>query len=200
MTEPKRFTSKCGSKVCKLQRSIYGLKQASRSWNIRFNETIKEFGFSQNQDEAFVYKKVIGSAFVFLVLYVDDILIIGNNVSVLQSIKIWLSKNFSMKDLGEETYNLGTRVYKDRSKRFLSLSQSTYIEKMLKRFSMDQSKRGFIPMMHGITLSKSLCPQTLDERTHLSLIPYSSAIGSIMYYMICSRPNVSYALSAMSRY
>ena len=137
-----------------------------------------------------MYKKVIGSAFAFLVLYVDDILIIGNNVSVLQSIKIWLSKNFSMKDLGEETYNLGTRVYKDRSKRLLSLSQSTYIEKMLKRFSMDQSKSGFIPMTHGIKLSKSLCPQTLDERTHLSLIPYALAIGSIMYYMICSRPNV----------
>ena len=86
--------------MCKLQKSIYGLKQASKSWNIRFDETIKEFGFSPNQDEACVYKKVSGSVLVFLVLYVDDILLIGNNVLVLQSVKIWLSKNFSMKDLG----------------------------------------------------------------------------------------------------
>ena len=97
---------------------------------------------------------------MFLMLYVDDILLIGNDVSVLQSVKIWLSKNFSMKDLGETPYILRIKIYRDRSKRFYGLSQSTYIENMLKRFSMDQSKRGFIPMTHGITLSKSLCPRT----------------------------------------
>ena len=107
-----------------------------------------------------MYKKVSGSVFVFFMLYVDDILLIENNVSISQSIKIWLSKNFSMKDLGEATYILGIKIYIDRSKRFLGFSQSTYIENMLKRFSMDQAKRGFIPMMHGITLSMSLCPWT----------------------------------------
>ena len=186
MTQPEGFTSGSGSKVCKLQRSIYGLKQASRSWNIRFDE----FGFSQNLDEPCVYKKTNGSAVVFLVLYVDDILLIGNDVSVLQSVKIWLSKNFSMKDLGEATYILGIKIYRDRTKRLLGLSQSTYIDKMLKRFSMEQSKRGYIPMVSGITLSKSMCPQTQDERTHMNKIPYASAIGSIMYAMLCTRPDV----------
>ena len=110
MTQLEGITSKDGSKVCKLQKSIHGLKQASRSWNIRFDEAIKEFGFSQNQDEACVYKKVGGSDVVFLVLYVDDILLIGKkNVSVLQYVKIWLSKNFSMKDLGEAIYILGLK-------------------------------------------------------------------------------------------
>ena len=122
MTQPEGFTSGSGSKVCKLQRSIDRLKQASRSWNIRFDETIKEFGFSQNLDEPRVYKKTNGSAVVFLVLYVDDILLIGNYVSVLQSVKIWLSKNFSMKDLGEATYILGIKIYRDRTKRLLGIS------------------------------------------------------------------------------
>ena len=107
-----------------------------------------------------MYKKVSRSVVMFLELYVDDILLIRNDVSVLHSVKFWLSKNISMKDLGEATYILGIRIYRDRSKRLLGLSQSTYIEKMLKRFSMDQSMRGFIPMTHGITLSKSLCPRT----------------------------------------
>ena len=160
MTQPEGFISGSDSKVCKLQRSIYRLKQASRSWNIRFDETIKEFGFSQNLDEPCVYKKTSGSAVLFLVLYVDDILLIGNDVSVLQSVKIWLSKKFSMKDLGEATYILGIKIYRDRSKRLLSLSQSTYIDKMLKRFSMEQSKRRCVPMVKGTTLSKFLCPQT----------------------------------------
>ena len=65
---------------------------------------------------------------------------------------------------------------------------------------MDQFKRGFIPRTHGITLLESLCPRTKDERTHMSLIPYASAIGSIMYSMICTRLDVSYALSITSRY
>ena len=104
MTQPKGFISENCSRVCKLHRFIYGFKQSSRSWNICFDETIKEFGFSQNLDEPYVYKKTGGSAVVFLVLYVDDILLIGNKVSVLQSVKNWLSKNFSMKDLGDETY------------------------------------------------------------------------------------------------
>ena len=84
MTQPVGFISRSGSKVCKLRRSIYGLKQASRIWNIRFDETIKEFGFSQILDEPCVYKKTSGSAVVFIVLYVDDILFIGNDVSVLR--------------------------------------------------------------------------------------------------------------------
>ena len=72
ITQSEVFTPRNGNKVCKLQISIYGLKQASRSWYIRFDETIKEFSFSQNVDEAYVNKKVSGSAIVFLVLYVDD--------------------------------------------------------------------------------------------------------------------------------
>ena len=130
----------------------------------------------------------------------DDILLIGNDVSVLQSVKIWLSKNFSMKDLGEVTYILGIKIYRDRTRRLLGLSQSTYMDKMLKRFSMEQSKRGYIPMVSGITLSKSLCPQTQDERTRMNMIPYASAIGSITYAMLCTRPDVSYALSVTRRY
>ena len=200
MTQPKGFISESDSKVCKLQISIYGLKQASRSWNIRFDKTIKEFSFSQNLDEPCVYKKTSGSAIIFQLLYVDDILLIGNDVSVLQSVKIWLSKKFSMKDLGEATYILGIKIYRDRSKRLLGLSQSTYIDKMLKKFSMEQSKRGCVPMVKETMLSKFLLPQTQDERTCMSMISYASAIGSIMYDMLCTRPDVSYALSVTSRY
>ena len=81
MTQPEGFVhSENSGKICKLQKSIYGLKQASRSWNLRFDEAVKEFGFIKNEDEPCVYKKVSGSAIVFLVLYVDDILLIENDI------------------------------------------------------------------------------------------------------------------------
>ncbi|KAK8574321.1 hypothetical protein V6N13_016122 [Hibiscus sabdariffa] len=201
MTQPEGFvTPENAGKVCKLQRSIYGLKQASRSWNLHFNDAIKEFGFIRNEDEPCVYKKFSGSIVSFLILYVDDIIIIGNDIPTLQSIKTWLSSCFSMKDLGEASYILGVKIYRYRSRQLLGLSQSTYIDKVLKRFSMEESKRGFLPMRHGISLSKEMCPSIPQERERMIQIPYASAIGSIMYAMICTRPDLSYALSMTSRY
>ncbi|KAK8685910.1 hypothetical protein V6N13_124942 [Hibiscus sabdariffa] len=175
-------------------------QQASRSWNLRFNDAIKEFGFIRNEDEPCVYKKFSGSIVSFLILYVDDILIIGNDIPTLQSVKEWLSSCFSMKDLGEAAYILGVKIYRDRSRRLLGLSHSTYIDKVLKRFNMEASKKGFLPMTHGISLSKEMCPSTSQESERMSQIPYASAIGSIMYAMICTRPDLSYALSMTSRY
>ena len=141
MEQPKGFESEDSSKVCKLNRSINGLKQALRSWNHRFDEAIRSYDFIKNEDESCIYKKVNGSQLTFLVLYIDDILLIGNDVGVMTSVKVWLSKTFSMKDLGEATYILEIRVYRDRSKRTIGLSQSLYLEKMLKRFNMLDSKR-----------------------------------------------------------
>ncbi|NEY13649.1 hypothetical protein DDE04_09110, partial [Bifidobacterium pseudocatenulatum] len=185
MTQPEGFVDPHSvGKVCKLQRSIYGLKQASRSWNLRFDDAIKEFGFIKNEDEPCVYKKVSGSVVIFLVLYVDDILLIGNDIPSLQSVKTWLGRCFSMKDLGEATYVLGIRIYRDRSRRLLGLSQSAYIDKVLRRFSMQDSKKGSLPMLHGISLSKAQSPSTQEERDRMSRIPYASAIGSIMYAML----------------
>ena len=118
------FNPKGANKVCKLQRSIYGLLQASRSWNIRFDKVIKAYGFIQTFGEACIYKKVSGSSVTFLILYVDDILLIGNDTELLNRIKGYLNKSFSMKDLSEATYILGINIYKDRSRRLIGLSKS----------------------------------------------------------------------------
>jgi hypothetical protein len=131
---------------------------------------------------------------------VDDILLIGNDIPMLEAAKTSLKNSFSMKDLDEAAYILGIKIYRDRSKRLIGLSQDTYIDKVLKRFNMVEAKKGFLPMSHGIHLSKTQCPSTTDERERMSRIPYASSIGSIMYAMICTRPDISYAHSVTSRY
>jgi hypothetical protein len=88
-----------------------------------------------------VYKNVNGSWVIFLILYVDDILLMKNDISLLYLVKIWLFNNFSMKNIRETTYILKIKIYKDISKRLFGLSQSTYIDKMLKWFSMEKSKK-----------------------------------------------------------
>ncbi|KAJ9564428.1 hypothetical protein OSB04_000394 [Centaurea solstitialis] len=201
MAQPEGFeNAKHPKRVCKLEKAIYGLKQASRSWNLCFHEKVKEFGFSRSEDESCVYIKVSGSVVVFLVLYVDDILLIGNDVPTLQSVKEWLGKCFAMKDLGDASYILGIRIYRNRSKRLLGLSQDTYLDKILKIFKMENSKKGNLPLHHGIKISKDLCPKSDAELEKMSRVPYASAIGSIMYAMTCTRPDVSFALSMVSRH
>ena len=151
-------------KVCKLLRSIYGLKQASRSWNLRFDEMIKTFGFEQNVDEPCVYKYIKETKVVFLVLYVDDILLIGNDIGLLFDVKKWLVEKFQMKDLGQASYVLRIKIIRDRKNRLLALSQASYIDKVLARFSMQNSKKGQLPTRHGIILSKEQCPTTFQEK------------------------------------
>jgi hypothetical protein len=145
MMQPEGFVDPKGAnKVCKLQRSIYGLVQASRSWNIRFDEVIKAYGFIQTFGEACIYKKVSGSSVAFPVLYVDDILLIGNDTEFLDSIKGYLNKNFSMKYLGEATYILGIKIYGDRSRHLIRFSMSTYLDKILKEVQNGSVKEGVL--------------------------------------------------------
>ena len=161
---------------------------------------IKGFGFVQNVEETCIYKKVIGNSVALLVLYVDDILLIGDDIKLLDSVKEYLNNKFSMKDLGEAAYVLGIKIYRDRSRRLLALSQSTYLDKILKKFNIHEAKKGFLPMIQGKTLSKSQCPTTANERERMNEIPYASAIGWIMCAMLCTRPDVSHALNLTSRY
>ena len=95
-----------------------------------------------------------------------------------------------MKDLGEAAYVLGIKIYRDRSRRLIGLLQSTYLDKVLKKFKMDQSKKGFLPVLQGVKLSKTHSPTMAEDREKMKVIPYASAIRYIMYAMLCTRPDV----------
>ncbi|GKA10795.1 retrotransposon protein, putative, ty1-copia subclass [Tanacetum coccineum] len=149
--------------------------QASRSWNKRFDVEIKNIGFTQNPDEPCVYLKASGSNVVFLILYVDGILLMGNNVTMLQEVKSWLCKCFSMKYLGEAAYILGIKIIRDSSKRLIALSQSAYLEKILKKFWMKNSKKGYTPMIEKLDYRKSQGAKTPSEVQRMQRVPYASA-------------------------
>ncbi|GJQ96985.1 retrovirus-related pol polyprotein from transposon TNT 1-94 [Tanacetum coccineum] len=165
------------AKVCKLQRFIYGLKQALRSWNKRFDDEIKKFRFAQNLDEPCVYQKASGSNVTFLVLYVDDIVIIENHIPSLQSVNSYLGKCFAMIDLGETSFILGIKIYQERSKRLIRLSQNAYMDKILKRFRMDTSKCGYILMQERLDLNKTQGATTPREVKRMQNVPYASVVG-----------------------
>ena len=134
MMQPEGFVDPKGAnKMCKLQRSIYGLVQASRSWNIRSDELIKAYGFIQTFGEACIYKKVSGRSVTFLKLYVEWHIVDQRWCRIiLQRIKECLKGVFSKKDLGEAAYILSIKIYRDRSRRLICFSMSTYLDKILK--------------------------------------------------------------------
>nr|GEU68078.1 putative retrotransposon protein [Tanacetum cinerariifolium] len=201
MKQPEGFINpKYLNRVCKLKRSIYGLKQSSRQWNKRFDDEIKKFGFTQNRNEPCVYLKSSRSNITFLILYVDDILIMRNNIPMLQSVKSYLERCFAMKDLGDAAYILEIKIYRDRSRRLIGLCQSAYIENILKRYCMENSKRGSSPMQEKLKLSKSQGASTSVEVKRMQNVLYASAIGSIMYVVRCTRPDVAFAQNVTSRF
>ena len=89
---------------------------------------------------------------MFLVLYVDDILLIGNEVGVMSSVKVWLSSQFDVKDLGEANFILEIKLWQDRKNKMLGLSQAGYIDKVLERFNMQNSKKILLPFRYGVLL------------------------------------------------
>ena len=164
MVQPENFVSgDPKNMVCKLTKSIYGLKQASRQWYHKFHQVILSFGFETNAVDECVYHKFVGSKHIFLVLYVDDILLATNDIGILHETKRFLSRNFEMKDLGEASFVLGIQIHRDRSRGILGLSQKNYIETVLKRYGMLDSKPE-IPLSLKETSSVSINAQKENLR------------------------------------
>ena len=105
-----------------------------------------------------------------------------------------------MKDLGEASYILGIRLIRDHKNKLLALSQALYIDKMLVRYSMQNSKKGNLPSRHGVVLSKKQCPLTSEKEEDMRQIPYASAVGSLMYVMLCTTSDICYAVGIVSRF
>ncbi|KAG8481121.1 hypothetical protein CXB51_025897 [Gossypium anomalum] len=181
--------------------SLYGLKQSPRQWYKRFDSFMTSHNFKRSSFDSCVYfKKNSDGSFVYLLLYVDDMLIAAKDKGEIRKVKAQLSEEFEMKDLGPTKKILGIEILRDRKTSKLYLSQKGYIEKVLCRFNMQSAKPVSTSLAAHFRLSSVLSPQSDDEIEYMSHVPYSSAVGSLMYAMVCSRPDLSYAVSAVSRY
>lgn len=201
MVQPQGFDSnESENLVCKLRKSIYGLKQASRQWYRKFHEVVLSFGFEANAVDDCVYHKFCGSKFIFLILYVDDILLASSDVKLLRDTKAFLSQHFEMKDLGEASFVLGIQIHRDRSRGILGLSQKSYIDKVLQRFGMQNCRPHDTPVSKGDKFSLSQCPLNEIESKFMEDIPYASAVGSLMYLQVCTRPDIAFIVGMLGRY
>jgi hypothetical protein len=179
------------SKVCKLLKSLYGLKQAPKQWHEKFDKTLTSAGFAVNDADRCVYYRYGGGEGVILCLYVDDILIFGTNIDVINEVKSFLSKSFDMKDLGEADVILNIKLVKDENG--ITLLQSHYVEKALSRFGYIDGKTSPTPYDPSVMLRK-------NKRIARDPLRYSQIIGSLMYLASATRPDISFAVSKLSRF
>jgi hypothetical protein len=201
MKQPEGFPSSDGEQlVCKLKKSLYDLKQASCQWYFKFHNVISSFGFIENIMDQCIYLNVSGSKFCFLVLYVDDILLATNDKGLLYEVKQFLSKNFDMKDMGEESYVIGIKIHRDRFRGILGLSQETYINKILERFRMKDCSPSIAPIVKGDRFNLNQCPKNDFEREQMKNIPYAYVVGSLMYAQVCTRPDIAFVMGMLGRY
>ena len=186
--------------VCKLNKSLYGLKQAAYCWNIEIDTFLKQSGYKQSAADSCLYTKVQPrkdgeSSFIILALYVDDILISSNDSQMLEVEKKSLSRRFEMEDLGDAKYCLGMLIERDRDNKKLFISQKSYLENILKKFGMFESKPVATPMEVGKVFQK-----LSEDEEQFDIRKYQAAIGSLNYAMIATRPDICSAVGILSQF
>ena len=186
--------------VCKLKKSIYGLKQAARCWNIAIDEFLKLNGFKMSGADSCLYVKSVKDVngninFVILALYVDDILLMSNSNDMMAREKESLSKRFNISDQGEVHFILGMLIQRNRKERTLTISQPKYFEGVLKRFNMENCKQVSTPLEPGRKFEKlSDCDTPIDTQR------YQMIIGCLTYASTATRPDIAAAVSILSQF
>lgn len=189
-----------GNEVWQLRKSLYGLKQASHVWNKLLDSTLKGLGFDRCSKDTCVYLYRSNQAFIILAVHVDDMLIVSNSKSRLTKMKDALGQHFKVKDLGEVKYLLGIEVTRNKKSNTIELSQQAYIDQLLKRYNMQGAKPATTPLSSGVRLTQDDCPMTDEEKSDIANVPYASLVGALMYAAIGTRPDIAFAVGALSRF
>eukprot|EP00253_Pinus_taeda_P004954 PITA_04954 len=185
--------------VCRLKKGLYGLKQAPRQWYKKFDSFMLEHGFQRLEAHHCVYvKRYDQGKYIILLLYVDEMLIVGHDKNKINRLKKYLGSKFVMKDLGLAQQILGMQIMCDRKNKRLWLSHEKYMKKVLHKFNMKDTKPVGTSLAAHFKLSTELCHSNDKEKEEMSKIPYASTVGSLMYAMVCTRPHIAYSVGIVN--
>ena len=194
MSQPEGYKEKGKENyVCKLNKSLYGLKQASRCWFKTMDAFLKENDYEQCQADSCLYVKRVGAEFIIIALYVDDMLLACNSTKLLQNEKEALEKQFCTKDLGEARYCLGIQIERNRAEKKMLLHQSTYLKNLLQKYGMQNCRAVPTPQVTGSTLFA-------NEGDPVDKQKYQALIGSLTYAVTATRPDIAQALGSVNQF
>lgn len=197
--QPEEFNDGTG-RVCKLNRAMYGLRQASRLWNIKLSKYLRKLGFKQSELDPCVYYKIYDKAIIIVAIYVDDLIIFSNDDEMTMDLKTNLQGEFKMKDLGDVEYCVGMHIVRDKVNGKITLDQRKYIEEVLARFNMTDCNPVKTPVDGNKRLTHLMSPQNESEVLDMSKIPYKEAVGCLIHLVQGSRPDIAYAVHDVSKF
>ena len=198
MEQPQGFVDpEHPNKVCLLHKAIYGLKQASRAWNLQFHGVLLDLGFKRTDSDAGVYHRQDDGGTLIIILYVDDITILGDNLSSINKLKSALSNRYEMTDLGEIDSYLGVRIKRDRSARRLEIDQSHYALEIVNRFGLSDANPTRTPLPTGAEVHLEKYD---GQASPADIKLFQQIIGSLLYVQIGTRPDISFAVSRLAQY
>jgi len=188
--------------VCRLHKTLYGLKQSGRRWYQKLVKIlVHELGFTQcDVDQAVFFKRMVDKKLIVVVVHVDDCTIAASTYEMVADLKARMREYVEITDLGELHWLLGIEVRRNREKLTISLSQRSYIESIMRRFGLDALKPISTPMDPNAKLSVAQNPSTGAEYAAMCHVPYREAVGSIMYAMLGTRPDISFATTTVSKF
>lgn len=186
---------KCGDGyVLKLKKSLYGLKQSSKCWNNKINESLMKLGFNRSEADYCLYiKNMENENILYLLLYVDDIILSGPDLTIINECKRELMEQFEIKDKGELRNFLGLEIKYDRENAIMKISQERYIAAILKRFNFENCNSCITPIDPRLKI-------TATEESEIEKKPTKQLIGCLMYLMLGSRPDISFSINYYSRF
>lgn len=185
---------KINSVVCKLQKSLYGLKQTPWCWNLKFKEFLSKYEFEASEGDQCVFIRKFKGVSVYLALFVDDGLVVARSRKILETILSELSKAFDI-TIGDASVFVDLQIKRDRNTKSLLIYQAAYTSKIIERFKMVNSKVIITPAdSHSVLLPAE------KDRDNLTRMPYREAVGSLMFLAMVSRPDIAFAVNAVSRF
>ena len=185
-------------KVWKLNRALYGLREAPLAWSNTLKAFLLSIGFHPLSSDVCVLTRGTGGE--LMIVHVDDMAFAASSVEKIQDILAQLRSRFSIKVIDNLSLMLNIRIQRDRANHTIFLSQTHYVEEILKASNMENSKPASTPMEESLTISIAGQPSNDKEKQAMLAIPYRRIVGMLMYLACCTRPDILYSVSVLSRY
>ena len=178
--------------VCHLMKSLYGTKQAARQWYKKVKGTMTKNGFTECQSDKCVYIRITKMEFSIVALYVDDVFIASRTMDGVKSILEFLKRDYSIKEMGDLHYYLGIKIERNRANKQMFLSQKSYVGQVVSKFGLSDCKPCHTPA--------DVEPLVKSDGMSTVKYPYREAVGSMMYLMLCTRPDIANAVGCVAKY
>jgi len=192
MVQPQGYEEGGPGIACHLKKALYGLKQAPRAWHTKLKMELENMSFQASETDPGLYIQRRKDINVYILVYVDDILIVAKDLELVRDIKKTLMTTFDARDLGEAAYFLGWEIKRDRVKKTIKVTQQRMTTDLVNKYGMKNVKPRTTPMSVALKMTRN------EKELDTNVNPNSKLVGSLLYLSVCTRPDIAQAIGSLA--